>query len=363
MIHRPFSKLDRYLMKKFVVTFFFMLILMVLIIVVIDIAEKIDDFIERKPGLYKIVFEYYVYFIPFVANLLIPVCVFLSVIFFTTKLTQRSETIAILSSGIPFQRLLFPYLVVAIALALFSFYLHAFVVPPATNKRMDFEYKYLKYRIAWHKRFIHKKIDQGLFLSLYSYNQFDTVGTLVSLERFEGNRLVAKLWAQRMQWLHAKQQWRLYQVRIRYYLNDSTEKMEFYPFIDTTLQVYPSDIYHRENMAESLPLHELYAYIELEKRRESDFLQELMIEKHERFAYPFAALILTFIGLSVSLRKRRGGVAVQLGIGLIICFLYIALLNLSRILFAESLGAWLAVWAPNLLFTIVAIIMVRLAPK
>jgi lipopolysaccharide export system permease protein len=358
----PFSTLDRYVLRKFLVTFLFMLILMTIIIVVIDVAEKIDDFIEKKPTIHQIVFDYYFHFIPFLLNLLSPICVFLTVIYFTSRMTLRMETVAIFSSGISFYRFLLPYLFLSVVLACVSFYLHAFVVPVATARWVDFEYRFVKNRRLWDKRHIHKKIDANLFLYLYSYNQYDNIGYGVTLERFEGNQLKQKLFSPRMVWLDSVKRWRMEAVKVRTFYPDR-EEMAFYPFLDTSLKVYPSDIYQRENFAKSLPLSQLYDYIELEKKRGSDFLKELILEKYERYAYPFAMIILTLIGAAVSTVRRREGIGFQIGLGLILTFFYILAINLSRILFSETFVPWLAIWMPNLLFFLIAIILVLRTPK
>lgn len=335
---------------------------MVIIIVVIDVAEKIDDFIEKKPTIHQIIFDYYFNFIPFLLNLLSPICVFLAVIYFTSRMTLQMETIAILSSGISFWRFLYPYVLFSIILAYTSFYLHAFVVPVSTARWMDFEYRYVKNRRLWDKRHIHKKIDTNLFLYLYSYNQYDNIGYGVTLEEFQGTRLIKKIFCSRMVWQDSSQQWRLEGVKIRTFLPEK-EILTFLPHMNMTLKVYPSDIYQRENFAESLPLPELYEYIELEKKRGSDFLKELILEKYERFAYPFAMIILTLIGVSVSTVKRREGIGFQIGLGLIITFFYLLTLNLSRILFSETFAPWLAIWTPNILFFLIAIVLLIRTPK
>ncbi len=362
MRFRLFNTLDRYIIRNFITTFLFMLALMILIIVVIDVAEKIDDFIEKKPGLYKIVFDYYFNFIPFIANLLSPICIFLTVIFFTTRLAQRFEIVAMFSSGVSFWRLLFPYLFTAGMFALLSFYLHAFVVPKATSRWMDFEYQYVKNKRLWGKRNIHKKISKDSYLYLYSYNQYDNIGYMVTLENFNGSKMVSKIFASRIQWLDSLKKWRMFDVKIRKFF-DKYEKLVFLRQTDTVLPVTTGDIFQRENLAESLPLNELYDYIELEKQRGSDILHELITEKYERFAYPFATIVLTIIGFSVSTRRSRGGVAVQIGTGLVISFLYIVMLNVAQLLFTENFPPWFSVWFANFMFLVIGILLLFRAPK
>lgn len=335
--------------------------------IVIDVAEKIDDFIEKKPPLDRLIFEYYLDFILFYGNLLSPICVFLAVIFFTSRLTQNTEIVAILSSGVSFWRLLAPYIGTGIFLAGVSFYMNAFLVPRATEERINFEYEFLKTKRVMDDINIHRKVSRDedgaeTFVYIYSFNQLINEGYIFSMERVKDGDITTKINCDRINWNDSTQHWILHDCNTRY-LTPTSEAIVFTKEIDTTFLLTPNDIYVREMRAESLPLNELYEYIELETERGSDIVDELILESYERWAYPFAAIVLTMIGFSVSTKKRRGGTALQLGIGLVLSFLYVTLVVAGQAMIGDAFPAWLAVWYPNILFFGLGVFLLRVAPK
>lgn len=363
-----FKIIDWYIIKKFLGTFVFMLMIILAVSIVIDVAEKIDDFIERKPPLNLLIGSYYVNFMLFYGNLLSPICTFLAVIFFTSKMTNNTEIVSLLSGGVSFWRVLAPYFGTAVFLAGVSFYLNAFLVPVATQERIDFEYKYLKKKIVMRDVNIHKKIGfdpetgQETFVYLYSFNQLINEGYLFSMEVMRDKDIVKKLNASKIVWNDTLQNWRLENVKVHTF-SPTGENITSIPTMDTTLLLTPDDIFIKEMRAESLPLDQLYGNIELEQMRGSGLADELIMEQYERWAYPFAAIILTLIGFSVSTRKRRGGTALQIGIGLVIAFAYVLLVVTGQAFAGESLPPWLTVWIPNIVFFVIAIFMLRVAPK
>lgn len=362
------KQLDWYIVKKFLGTFFFILLIILAVSIVIDIAEKIDDFIEKKPPLDLLIFSYYVNFMLFYGNLLTPICVFLAVIYFTSRMTANTEIVAMLSGGISFYRVLAPYVACALFIAGLSFYLNAYSVPIATRDRINFEYEYLKTKRVSRETNIHKKVATNpdgseTFVYLYSFNQLEGEGYIFSMENVKNMDLQEKLTAGKIKWIDSTQSWIAQDVRIHQFLPNGEENLIFKDRIDTAFSLTPDDIYIKEMKAESMPLDELYKSIELERDRGSGLEEELTLEKYERFAYPFAALILTIIGFSVSTKKRRGGTALQIGIGLIISFIYVLLVVTGQQLIGDKMPAWLAVWIPNITFAIIGLFMLRVAPK
>lgn len=362
------KKVDRYIVRKFIGTFFFMVLIILAVSIVIDVAEKIDDFIEKEPPLYELIFSYYVNFCLFYGNLLSPICIFLAVIYFTSRMTNNTEIVALLSGGVSFWRVLAPYLITAILLAAGSFYLNAYVVPIATQERIDFEYDHLKNQTVWRELNIHKKIGfdetTGIetFIYLYSYHQYNKEGYMFSMEVVKDKDILKKLDAGKIVWNDSLENWRLENVKVHTF-NGKEESLYTLPSMDTTFLLTPDDIFIKEMRAKSLPLDDLYTTIELEKIRGSGLAEELIREKYERFAYPFSAIILTLIGFSVSTRKRRGGTPLQIGIGLIIAFAYVLLVVTGQAIAGENIAPWLTVWIPNIIFFIIAVIMLRVAPK
>lgn len=362
------SKLDVYIIRKFLGTFVFMVLIILAVTVVIDIAEKIDDFIERKPPIDKLIFSYYVNFCLFFGNLLSPICIFLAVIFFTSRLTSNTEIVAMLSAGVSFWRIMATYFITAMVLAAGSFYLNAYIVPVATKNRIDFEYEYLKKKIASRETNIHKKIGfdeatgQETFVYLYMFNQIENQGYMFSMEIMKDKDIQKKIDAERIIWNDTLESWRLEGVKIHTF-QDKVEHIYMLPTMDTTLLLTPDDIFIKEMRAESLPLNELSSSIELEKVRGSGLEEELTMELYKRYAYPFAAIILTLIGFSVSTKKRRGGTPLQIGIGLVIAFAYVLLVVTGQAIIGDKLPAWVAIWLPNLVFMTIALFLLRIAPK
>ncbi len=362
------NKIDRYIIFKFLGTFFFMVLIILTVSIVIDVAEKIDDFIEHKPPMDLLIFSYYKSFALFYGNLLSPICVFLAVIYFTSRMTNNTEIVALLAGGVSFWRVMAPYMVTAMILTGASFYLNAYVVPIANQERVDFEYQYLKQKTMMTDLHIHKKIgyDEATgnetFIYLYSFNQIINQGYLFSMEVINKQQLLKKLDATIIKWNDSLENWHLENIRVHTF-NAEQEAMYTLPMMDTTFLLTPDDIYIKEMRAESLPLNELYASIELEEIRGSGLADEMILEKYRRYAYPFAAVVLTIIGFAVSTRKRRGGTPLQIGIGLIFAFAYILLVVTGQAIVGNKLPAYITVWVPNIIFAIIGFVLLRLAPK
>ena len=356
-------KLDRLIIRRFVGTFLFMVLILAVIVLVIDFAEKIDDFIDRKAPLRATLVDYYANLLPFFINLLSPICIFLAVIFFTARMTQLNETTAIFSAGISFYRFLLPYAVTAVALGGLSFYLNAYMVPTATRTRMEYEYRYLKNASPFSGRNLHYKIGPDTYLYVMVFNRQDLEATQPTLEFYGPDGRLREKWnADRMRYNPETDRWTLLNIRTRTVLPQG-ERLGYRREVDTTLRIKPGDMVRRDNYAESMPLDELSEAIDLERLRGSEYLRELQLEFNERVAYPFASVILTLMGVALCTRKRRGGIAFQIGLGLILSFIYVLLLSLAKAVLGDSFPTWLGVWVPNLVFALLAILLIRWAPK
>ncbi|MDP5172684.1 MAG: LptF/LptG family permease [Bacteroidia bacterium] len=358
----PMNIIDRYIVKQFLSTFLFILGMVMAIAVMVDVVEKIDDFVEKKPPVMGIIMDYYLNFIPYWGNLLSPIVVFLAVIFFTSRMAGRTEIIAILAGGASFYRLMMPYLGTGIFLAVIAFVLKGFIIPTSTANRVEFEYAYLKKRPYINDRHIHKKVAQDSYLYIGYYNSSRAEGTTVGLEQVKDETTIVKMDARKMNWVDSLQLWQLKDVRIRTF-DGLKEKLSFRPKIDTSFLLTPDDIYVKDQKAETMTLPELSHYISLEEMRGSDILRELYIERHRRFSDPVALIILTLIGYAMATRKTRGGVALQIGIGLGICFLYVALLVMGQAFVDDEFPAFVGVWMANFLFLPVAAFTLLVVPK
>jgi lipopolysaccharide export system permease protein len=364
MIKPSLGILDWYIIRKFLGTFFFTIALIVSIAVVFDLSEKIDDFLENNAPLRKIIVDYYLNFIPYFAVLFSPLFTFITVIYFTSRMAYNTEIIAILSSGISFHRLLVPYFISAFALTIFSFTLNNFVIPHANARKLIFEetYYHNSPKVV-RDRNIHKQIEPGIYIYLESYNTISNSGRKFSMEKFEEGILVSKLFADEIRWDSLINKWHLRNFYIRNYLVDNQELIRGQS-VDTVINLTPEEFRRRDNAVEAMNLGELNRFIREQKLQGAADINHYLIDKHRRFSFPFSTFILTLIGVSVSSRKAKGGIGMQLGVGLLISFSYIVFMQFSsQFAISGSTSPFVAVWIPNVLFTIIAVFIYRLAPK
>lgn len=357
------KKLDIYIIKKFLGTFFYALMLIICIVIIFDISEKIDDFLERQVPIKIIIFDYYFNFVPYFANLFSALFIFISVIFFTSKLTSNSEIIAILSSGVSYRRFLLPYFISSFILAIFSLILINWIIPPANKKRLEFEEKWIRVQFRNKEHDIHRQINPGVFVYMESYNNIYNIGYKFSMEKFEDGKLKSKLLSDYIQWDTSIQKWNIANPVIRYF-KDNRELIKPMQNVDTTINMHPKDFSMRTNAVEAMNYRELNEFIEQEKEIGSDNIVLWEIEKHKRFAFPFSTFILTLIGVSLSSRKKRGGIGVNIGVGILIAFSYILFMQVSVVLAINAgMNSLLAVWIPNILYLALGILLYRKAAK
>jgi len=357
--------IDRYIVRKFLGTFFFSLVLILTIAVVFDFAEKVDNFMEKSAPVKAIIFDYYLNFIPYFATLFSPLFVFISVIFFTSKMAANTEIIAILNSGMSFRRMMWPYFISSLFIAIFTFMLTNFVIPKANLHRIDFEDKY--YRSSSRRvpvMNIHRQVFKNVLIYMESFNPISQSGRNFTIEKFDDSgRLESKLNGNMVRYDTTTSKW----VVINYHLRVIGEKEDLITSgdrIDTALTIYPSDFSRSPGFVGTMTYNELNDYINQLKLQGSDELNLFLIEKHRRIANPFAVFILTLIGVSLSSRKVRGGIGMNIGIGLGLSFSYILFLQFSsQFSLKGNLGPMLAMWIPNMLYTVIALVLYKLAPK
>ena len=357
------KKLDWYIIKKFLSTFFFAIFLILIIVIIFDISEKIDDFLESEAPLKAIIFDYYLNFIPFFANLFSPLFIFISVIFFTSKIADNTEVIAILNSGMSFWRLLLPYLIAAVFLASTSFVLGNFVIPPANKTRIDFENKYIKNKFRFRGKNIHLQLQKGQYAYMESYNSAKDIGYKFALENIKDGKLQSKLNSNYIQWDSIAGKWQVNKWQIREFLEEG-EKLSKGERLDTLINLKPSDFKTRLSKVETMNYFELNDYIKDEEIKGTANIVYHKIEKNKRMAFPFASIILTIIGVAVASRKTRGGIGMHLGAGLLISFSYILFMQISTTYATNgNLSPALAVWLPNILYLFLGMVLVLKAPK
>ncbi|MFD2248121.1 LptF/LptG family permease [Pontibacter ruber] len=355
--------LDKYILKKFLTTFVFVVLILVSVILVIDFTEKNDDFIKNNVAISEILFDYYLNLIPYYANMLSPITVFIATVFVTAKLASHTEIVAILSSGVSFRRLLVPYVMGSSLIAVVIFALIGWVIPNANKESVAFQVKYVKSPFTYDSRNIHMKIAPETFVYMESYNNTSHVGYNFAIEKINGTRLSQKLTASSVAWNPEKQKWHVDNYTLRTF---DGEKETIYKggALDTTLNMLPKDFESTYKLEQTMTLTELNRYINEKMDRGADDIEIYLIEKYERFSYPFAIIILTVIGVIVSARKARGGVGVQIALGFFLAFVFIIFVITSRSLAqVGDIEPHIAAWIPTIIFTGIGFLLYRYIPR
>jgi lipopolysaccharide export system permease protein len=356
------KRLDIYIIRKFLGTFFLAIGLIILVAVVFDFSEKVDDFISHKAPLRDIILQYYLNFIPFFSNLFSYLFVFVSVIFFTSKMSVYSEITAILSTGVSYRRLMVPYMISAMFIAILSFFLSNYVIPYSSISRLEFEANYFDKKYGTPERDIHKQIDEGVFMYVESFSRRNNWGGKFSLEKFENGILKSKLRAESIRWDSINKTWKLKDYWIRD-IDGIREHITSGASMDTTLNLSPDEFNRNANLVESMTTPQLKRFIKRElSRGHGDPYYD--IELHKRYAGPFAVFILTIIGVALSSRKVRGGIGMHIGFGIALSFSYILFMQISKeFANANMLTPFMAVWLPNFVYSAIAVVLYRMAPK
>jgi lipopolysaccharide export system permease protein len=354
--------LDRYIFKKFLFSFIFTLCLIILIITLIDITEKNEYFIRHKLSFREIA-DYYYNFLPFMTNMVSPITIFITTVFVTSRLAQRTEIIAILSGGISFARFLVPYLTGAFLLAIFSFMLTGWILAGANKKRVTFEIEYIDSPYRSSSRNIHIKLASDTYLYVGYYRSYNGLGTDVTLETIRDNQLIEKISAKAIRWVEDTSKWQLKDWVCRK-IDGLDEHITSGEAMDLTLNLHPEDFSINPKLHEMLTLTELDKHIQKLREKGTDNLNFFLTEKYVRYMSPFAAIILTLMGVVVSARKSRGGVGLQIALGFILALIYIAFFLFARgAANVKGNNLLLTIWMPNIVFSIITLILYKLTPK
>ena len=358
------KRLDWYIIRKFVVTFFMSLLFLAVLIIIFDISEKIDDFVRKEVPIHEIAFDYYLNFVPFFMNQYSPMFVFLTVIFFTSKMTQDSEIVAILSSGISYHRLVRPYILSAALIAVFSLVMGMYILPPANAIRVEFEQKYNPYRKVKMGHDMHYKLENDHFVYFESFSAYNNTAYNFTLEDLSGGRLNSKLTAESAQYDTVSGVWKLRNYFIRDYDEGLNDHIRSGRQLDTVLSMTREDFFRNRYTIQQLNQRELNELIETQTMRGDASVNMSLIEKHNRFSLPVSAFILTIIGLSLCTKKKRGGMGWNLAAGTALGFSYILFMQFSEMfVVTDTLPAQVAVWMPNALYAIIAVVLYIKAPK
>lgn len=360
------SRIDRYIIKKFLSTYLFLIAIVILVAVIFDYNEHIDKFTQSHVPMRKVIFDYYLNFVPYFINLFSPLFVFIAVILFTTKLADNSEIIAMKSTGMSFRRLLRPYMISALIIAIVTFILGAYVIPIGNVSRVNFNNAYIKKKSPTTAENIQMQVDTGVVAYITHFDNVTKSGYGFSLDKFEDKKLVSHLTAQNIQYdtlSDRRYSWTLRMYRIRT-LRGMREQITSGEKLDTMIMMEPSDFFYVTNQQETMTSPELKEFIDKQKLRGAPKVSMFEVEYHKRFAMPFAAFILTVIGASLSSQKRKGGMGISLGAGLALSFTYIMFQTVSAT-FATNAGfpAGIAVWIPNIVFMLIAFILYKRTPE
>ena len=349
--NRFIKLLDWYIIKKFLGTYVFAIALIISIAVVFDFNEKMDKFMEREAPWSAIVFDYYMNFIPYFANLFSPLFVFIAVIFFTSKLAENSEIIAMFSTGMSFKRLMRPYMISAAVIAVATFMLGSYVIPKGSVTRLNFEDRYVKSKKKGSATNVQLEVDSGVI-------------AYIDLDKFVDKKLVSHLTARRIVYdTTTVNKWTIHDYMIRE-LDGLKENIIKGDRLDTIINMDPTDFLIMKNQQEMLTSPQLSEYIDKQRRRGFANIKEFEIEYHKRIAMSFASFILTVIGLSLSSKKTKGGMGLHLGIGLALSFSYILFQTITSTFAVNgNVPPVVAVWIPNILYAFIAFYLYKKAPK
>ena len=363
---RLLTRLDRYIITKFIGTYIYSIILIISIAIVFDVNENLSKFSTFGAPLKAIVFDYYANFVPYFSNLFSPLFVFIAVIFFTSKLAGNSEIIAMLAAGVSFKRLMRPYFLSAALIALVNYYVGAYIIPHGNIVRQEFEAKYKNNEKITSASNVQLMVGPGIIAYIQQYDNNTKTGYGFSLDKFEKKKLVSHMTASTIRYDSISEDrfhWKAQNYKIRT-LKGLREEIKSGSVMDTLIQMEPMDLVYSKGQQETLTSDELRQYISKQTERGSSNVVQYEVEYHKRIATSFASFILTVIGVSLSSRKRKGGMGVYLGIGLGLSFSYILLQTISAT-FAINADTppILAAWIPNILYALIAYYCYRQAPN
>ncbi|MFI3330693.1 MAG: LptF/LptG family permease [Rikenellaceae bacterium] len=356
--------IDRYIMRKFLGTYLFAIALIIVIVIVFDVVEKIDDFIELDAPISDIFTKYYLNFIPFFVNQFSGLFTFIAVIFFTSKMAYQTEIVAILSGGVSFKRLMWPYFLAAAAITALSLTLNLVIIPVANENRIDFESKYLKSKknVRYDKH-IYRQIEPGVFAYIRDYSEQSHKASFMTIETYKDGSITEMLEAASVTFNPKTYRWTAPKYVTRSFEGENEILRQFMK-LDTVINLNANELGRTEELIKTMNIRELNEFITQQESKGSDAINIYKVERNQRYSYPLATFILTLIGVALSSRKVRGGTGLHIGIGIALCFSYILISKFAEE-FAKggTLPTGLAVWTPNIIYACIGIYLYKKAPK
>ena len=347
-------RLDWYIIRKFLGTFFFSIVLILSIAIVFDLTEKLDNFFEHQVPLREIIVDYYIPFIPYYMNMFSSLFIFISVIFFTSKLAGNSEIIAMHAAGMSYHRLMLPYAISATILFVLSFVMAGWVIPNSSARMLNFTDKYVERFTKENARNIQMEVTPGTLLYIESFQRRSKIGYRCSVEQYEGKTLVSRTTADRI-YYDSLQYWHLDQYTKRTF-NDLVETLEGGNRLDIEMPIYPEELFITAQEAQQMTNPELSAYMDRQRARGAGNVKAFEVEYHKRWASPLGAFIMTLLGVTLSSRKVRGGMGKNLGVGIVLTAIYILFSTVSTTFSVKNvMSPFMAAWLPNLVFLAISI--------
>ena len=335
-------------------TFFFSIVLILSIAIVFDLTEKMDDFFENQVPLREIIFDYYLPFIPYYMNMFSSLFIFISVIYFTSKLAGNSEIIAMQAAGMSYHRLMVPYALSATLLFVLSLFLGGWTIPRSSERMLHFTDKYVEHFTSESARNMQLEVEPGKILYIESFQKRSGIGYRCSIEEFEGKSLVKRITADRI-YYDSLEYWHLdtYTERTFTGLHETLERGKEKHI---TLPIIPDEMFITAQQAQQMTTPELRHYMERQRQRGSGNVKPFEVEYHKRWASPLGAFIMTLLGVTMSSRKVRGGMGKNLGIGVVLTAAYILFSTVSTTFSVNNvMSPFMAAWLPNFVFLGIAI--------
>lgn len=358
------KRIDRYILGKYVKTFLLAIAIIFVIVITFDVSEKLDDFLRNSAPAKEVIFQYYGNFLPNFFNLYSPLFIFVSVLFFTSRMAGRSEIIAILGSGISYRRMLRPYLYGSIIFALTVLILGNFIIPLSNVQLKEFEGKYIKTMKRSFYSNLHFQTRKGVLVSAFSYDVIEGSAIIFQQDTYDDKgKLVNRLAANKITYDTATGKWAALNYHHRT-IDGENETLTGGPKATFTLPLTPDDFNQASKQITTMNSIELYNHIQRETLRGSGAVKSAKIEFYQRLFNPLAIIIMTFMGVSISSRKTRGGIGVHLAIGITLAFAFILVMRMFTVMSLNgNLPPLLAILLPQIIFGIAALILVRKAPK
>jgi lipopolysaccharide export system permease protein len=357
--------LDRYLIKQFLQTLAFALLAFALLFVVIDMMEKLGDILDQNVPT-NIIMQYYFVFIPEIIRLMTPVAILLASLFTAGKMANLNEMTAIKAGGISLYRFMTPFLVTTLLISIFSTFFGGYLVPMANKHRIFIEKNYMKKDAGYFGSNIFFQDSKTRIVTINYYDLDRATANQVTIQDFDPNdktKLVGRIDALRMTYNTKHNDWQIYQGLQRRF-TDTTEVAQKLPLLEIRdLNFKPTDVIKKQQKLDEMTLSDLNVFANDQFRTGND-PTPTMIEYHSRIAYAFASIVVVLFVLPISTNKRRGGLAIQLGINLLITFLYLVFMKISQA-FGKSgaLNPFLTAWMANFIFLLAAVYNIKRAEK